>query len=126
MPNQTKHTQGQLTVDECSDAYGYHTIRQSDGTPNGNITEQPIATVYDESNASRLAFCWNNHDELVQALQETSTELTKMRDRYITTKRELNTFHGFTEDVSAFEHVIEATSQANIARAILAKVKGGE
>lgn len=34
-------------VDECPDANGHFTIRIADGSPNGDIEQQPIATVYD-------------------------------------------------------------------------------
>jgi len=38
-------------VDKSNDAYGYFTIRPFDGSSNGNIQEQPIATVYEEQDA---------------------------------------------------------------------------
>ena len=42
----TQHTPGPWTVDDCPDADGYDTIRLADGTPNGDIEAQPIATAY--------------------------------------------------------------------------------
>ena len=45
----TQHTPGPWTVDDCPDAYGRDTIRLADGTPNGNIEAQPIATAYSHS-----------------------------------------------------------------------------
>jgi hypothetical protein len=42
-----------LTVDECVDANGHWTIRPADGTPNGDIDAQPIATFYVLEHAER-------------------------------------------------------------------------
>ena len=36
-----------LKLDECHDSNGHYTIRVDDGTPNGDTSIQPIATVYD-------------------------------------------------------------------------------
>jgi hypothetical protein len=42
-------------VDECPDAGGFQTIRIADGSKNGNINEEPIATVYSPNNARLIA-----------------------------------------------------------------------
>ena len=45
-----------FTVDKCPDAGGgFVTIRMADGSPNGNIESQPIATVYKLDYAKLLA-----------------------------------------------------------------------
>lgn len=44
-----------LVVDPCPDAYGHWTIRVANGTENGDTEAQPIATVYSEDMADRLA-----------------------------------------------------------------------
>lgn len=41
-------------VDECQDANGYWTIRISDGTANGDMDKEPIATVYSEKVAKSI------------------------------------------------------------------------
>lgn len=46
---------GRWQVDECSDAQGCWTIRPANGTPNGDTSAQPIATVYLEKDARRIA-----------------------------------------------------------------------
>lgn len=33
-------------VDECRDVHGWLTIRESDGSPNGDTNAHPVATVY--------------------------------------------------------------------------------
>ena len=47
-------------VDECPDANGFWTIREADGTPNGNIMKQPIATAYTKSNADLIVTVLND------------------------------------------------------------------
>lgn len=39
-------TPGPWTVDECPGSLGHWTIREADGTPNGDTDAYPIATVY--------------------------------------------------------------------------------
>lgn len=53
------------TVDECPDAFGYWTIRPADGTVNGDIHEEPIATVYEHENSGPIAAA----PEMVDALE---------------------------------------------------------
>lgn len=48
-----------LIVDSCPDANGFWTIRVADGTPHGDLTVQPIATVYDRYNADRIVETFN-------------------------------------------------------------------
>ena len=43
-----------LQVDECPDANGCWTLRPHDGTPNGDLIAQPIATVYDRLHALQI------------------------------------------------------------------------
>lgn len=51
-----RETQEQTwTVDECEDAAGNFTVRVADGTPNGDTSEQPIASVYHYENAKLIA-----------------------------------------------------------------------
>jgi hypothetical protein len=57
-------------VDECEDANGNDTIRKADGSPNGGIEGDPIATVYDPGAAEHICRCVNNHDEMVALLKE--------------------------------------------------------
>ncbi len=45
----------QWMVDEALDAHGFATIRRDNGTVNGDIEAQPIATVYDVSHAKLIA-----------------------------------------------------------------------
>jgi len=42
----TRRTVSKWVVDSCPDANGYWTIRIDDGTENGSIDDEPIATVY--------------------------------------------------------------------------------
>lgn len=46
-------------VDECPDANGNWTIRVTDGTRNGNIEMDPIATVYGLALAERIVHTHN-------------------------------------------------------------------
>ena len=41
-------------VDACPDANGFWTIRIADGTPSGNTSLQPIATVFSYQNAEMI------------------------------------------------------------------------
>jgi len=52
------------TIDECPDANGFWTIRISDGTPNGDIDSQPIATVYTLEDAERIVQSMNQQGEM--------------------------------------------------------------
>jgi hypothetical protein len=45
-----------ITIDPTTDSNGFFTLRPSDGSPHGDTDEQPIATVFDESNAKIIAF----------------------------------------------------------------------
>lgn len=42
-------------ADDCADANGHITIREWDGSPNGDTGKQPIATVYDAGSALKIA-----------------------------------------------------------------------
>ena len=48
-----------LIVDECLDADGNHTVRWADGSDNGDIDRQPVATVYDHDDAQGIVDAWN-------------------------------------------------------------------
>lgn len=61
----TKHTPGPWTADECTDHDGYRTIRPGDGTPNGDIHAEVIATVYEDADAQLIAAA----PELLEALR---------------------------------------------------------
>jgi hypothetical protein len=61
----TKHTPGMLYVDECGPAYGLY--RKDTGGC--------VVADLDKDYASRLALCWNMHDELVAALKQTDSAL---------------------------------------------------
>jgi hypothetical protein len=62
-------TLGMLVVDECPDALGHHTIREADGTANGN-TDTCIATVYDEEAAQIIVRACNSYAALVAFVEE--------------------------------------------------------
>jgi len=64
--------------------------------------------------------------ELLEALQDTKRSLESIYQLYVTAKRELNQYHGFTEDVTAFEHCISTVESARNARAAIAKATGKE
>jgi len=55
----TKDKPELIVVDECPDAYGHATIRWADGTENGDLERQPIATVYDWDDAQAIVDAWN-------------------------------------------------------------------
>ena len=59
-----KHTPPWV-ADPIDDANGFTTIRIADGSLNGNTEEQPIATVYDEENATFIVRAVNSHYELL-------------------------------------------------------------
>lgn len=44
-----------ITVDPIPDANDFFTLRPSDGSPHGDTDAQPIATVFDDSNAQIIA-----------------------------------------------------------------------
>lgn len=46
-------------VDECPAADGNWTIRVADGTPNGNVEVEPVATVYGLALAERIVYLHN-------------------------------------------------------------------
>lgn len=46
-------------VDERSDAYGHWTIRFADGTENGDLNRQPIATVFSLNDAEEMVASHN-------------------------------------------------------------------
>lgn len=52
---EVSHTPGPWQADECEDANGFTTIREGDGTPNGALHTDPIATVYRDANARLIA-----------------------------------------------------------------------
>jgi hypothetical protein len=62
-------TPGPWIVDECEDAYGNDTIRKADGSPNGGIEGDPIATVYDPGAADLIVHMQNTYAELVDAME---------------------------------------------------------
>ena len=66
-----QHTLARWTVDECSSANAFYTIRLTDGSPNGNTASQPIATVYDLDHARLIAAA----PELLAALEHISEVL---------------------------------------------------
>jgi hypothetical protein len=61
-------TPGPWVVDECEDAYGNDTIRKADGSPNGGLEGDPIATVYDPYGADLIVHMRNTYEELVAVL----------------------------------------------------------
>jgi hypothetical protein len=63
------HTPGPWQDDVCLDANGFHTIRQDDGTPNGDTDTQPIATAYTAANARLIAAAPSLADALRDLLQ---------------------------------------------------------
>jgi hypothetical protein len=48
-----------IVVDECPDTNGHLTIRWADGSDNGDLERQPIATVYDMDDAQAIVDAWN-------------------------------------------------------------------
>ncbi len=48
-----------ITVDECPDANGHATIRWDDGSENGDLERQPVATVYNWDDAQAFVDAWN-------------------------------------------------------------------
>ena len=60
-------------VDECEDANGFSTIRWDDGTPNGDLDAQPIATVYE-----------HRHAEIISKTPAMKSALETIRDMQIT------------------------------------------
>ncbi len=60
-PNQAQtakpaHTFPRIQVDGCPDANGFTTLREYDGTDNGNTAKQPIATVYEKHGTQKSDF----------------------------------------------------------------------
>lgn len=71
------------TIDECADANGYFTIRSFDGTPNGDIHGQPIATVYTHANARLVVAEPESHDanrDCQAAIAEALAEAHRLND----------------------------------------------
>lgn len=97
----TPHTPGSWTVDECPDASGFHTVRSADGTPNGNTEAEPIATVYEESDAALIAAA-PDLLALVRKLCDVAEETTK--------------------DIIAFDGAHSLDSAIDAARALLARL----
>ena len=56
------------TVDERPDVNGFFTIRPADGSANGNIHEQPIATVYKAVHANQIVTLLTQRNALWDAL----------------------------------------------------------
>lgn len=77
-PTKTAHTPVKWWVDECPDASGFHTIRLADGSPNGDTSLQPVATVYEEEHAHLIA----SAPALLEALEAIERGLTNgQKDR---------------------------------------------
>lgn len=64
-----------LQVDNTPDAYGYFTLRHWDGTTAGNIDVDPVATVYDASDADKIVSMVNSHAALLEALETLCDQL---------------------------------------------------
>jgi len=74
----SSHTPGPWTLDNCPDAYGNATIRPDDGTEGGDISVQPIATVYTDANAHLIAAA----PEMLEALQEALADAETLNEPY--------------------------------------------
>jgi hypothetical protein len=77
------YTQVPWTVDECPDANGLMTIRKADGSPNGDLDSDPIATVIDDNDASLIAAAPEMRLALVlneQVLLELSSLLEELEE----------------------------------------------
>src|ERR1700749_2267266 len=61
-----KHTPGPWIIDCAGDMDGYSTVRVADGSENGRIETQPIATIYADADAHLIAAA----PELLAALAE--------------------------------------------------------
>lgn len=59
MSEKTMKKTKRLVVDSCPDANGFFTIRENDGSEEGNTSIEPIATVYDQDMAERLVYAYN-------------------------------------------------------------------
>ena len=63
------------TVDECTDAKGFYTIRFADGTKHGDTEAyHPIATVYSEHFAHLIVQAVNHHATMVELLREAAMD----------------------------------------------------
>jgi len=72
-------------VDECPDANGHFTIRLDDGSGNGNIEAQPIATVPDLTTAESIVSNHNAFDKHINWEKngtEFSVESSFVRDGF--------------------------------------------
>ena len=54
-----------VKIDEWRDHHGNFIIRFDDGTPNGDITREPIATVYSENAANIIVAALNASNVVV-------------------------------------------------------------
>jgi len=58
-----------LQIDDYLDSQGYTTIRNHDGSPEGDIDSEPIATVYDARDARLIVQAVNEREGLLDALR---------------------------------------------------------